>query len=198
MKKADERWDKMQMSIDMLFAKLGSQEEVQTQMAAQLNLTAQALNQSSKDHMALMQQMTATSELVARLAVEHAQPEVRGGGVADQPGDPHVQQNRQFRDIGHLSFAEQLAIMGSGNLHREANIFHNATMTNMINPVGNRYNDITNIYLVRTQKASLEDVVAHQCLPDENLFHSISGLSYNDSRIYNEDPRFPYSRMHKI
>jgi hypothetical protein len=40
MKKVDERWDKMQMSVDMLFAKLGSQEEVQSQMAVKLNLTA--------------------------------------------------------------------------------------------------------------------------------------------------------------
>jgi pumilio RNA-binding family len=96
-----------------------------------------------------------------------------------------------------LSFAEQLAIMGSGNFNREANIFRNATMTNMINPVGNRYNDITDFYLVRNRKASLEDVLAHQCLPDESPFHSISGLPYNNSKIYHEDPRFPYSRMQR-
>jgi pumilio RNA-binding family len=102
-----------------------------------------------------------------------------------------------IKDVDHLSFAEQLAIMGSGNFNREANIFCNATMTNMINPVGNRYNNITDFYLVSNRKASLEDVLAHQCLPDESPFHSISGLPYNDSRIYHEDPRFPYSRMQR-
>jgi hypothetical protein len=40
MKKTNERWDKMQTSVDMLFVKLGSQEEVQSQMAVQLNLIA--------------------------------------------------------------------------------------------------------------------------------------------------------------
>jgi pumilio RNA-binding family len=54
-----------------------------------------------------------------------------------------------IKDVDHLSFAEQLVILGSGNLHREANIFRNAIITNMINPVGNRYNGITNIYLVK-------------------------------------------------
>jgi chromosome segregation ATPase len=92
-KKANQRWDKMQTSIDLLFAKLGSQEEVQTQMAEQLNLIAQALNKSSKDHTSLMQQMVVTNELVAHLAAERAQLEAqapRGGGASDHRRDHHI------------------------------------------------------------------------------------------------------------
>ncbi|XP_062184871.1 pumilio homolog 3-like isoform X2 [Phragmites australis] len=102
-----------------------------------------------------------------------------------------------IKDADHLSVAEQLAMMRSGNLHREANLFRNATMTNMINPRSNRYNSITDLDLVRNQKAFREDLYAHQYLQGDSLFQPASGLSYNDSRFYHDEPCFPYSRMQR-
>lgn len=104
---------------------------------------------------------------------------------------------RHIKDVDQLSFAEQVAIMGSGNFHREPNLFRNATMTNMVNPMNNRYNSITDFDLVRNRKAYLEDVLAHQYLQDESLFHSIPGLPYKDRRIYHDEPCFPYTRTQR-
>jgi hypothetical protein len=67
-KKEDSCWDQMQRSIDLLCSKLESEEEVQHQMPAQLDIATQTLAQSSKDQAALAQQIAATSDLVARLA----------------------------------------------------------------------------------------------------------------------------------
>jgi pumilio RNA-binding family len=105
--------------------------------------------------------------------------------------------HHHIKDVHHLSCADELAIMGSANLHREANRFCNATMTGMINPMTNRYNNITYFDLVRNRKSLMEDVLAQQYLQDESLFHSISGLPCNDIRIYHEEPCFPYSRMQR-
>jgi hypothetical protein len=56
--------------------------------------------------------------------------------------------------------------MGSGNLHREANIFRNATMTNMINPVGNRYNGITRTRRLRVGSWSVNEI---RTAPNESM-----------------------------
>jgi hypothetical protein len=69
-KKDKQRWEQMQTNVDLLFVKLEKQSGVQTQMAAQLELTTQAITQYSKDHFMLTQQMATTSDLVFRLAVE--------------------------------------------------------------------------------------------------------------------------------
>uniref|UniRef100_A0A0A9F4Z4 PUM-HD domain-containing protein n=1 Tax=Arundo donax TaxID=35708 RepID=A0A0A9F4Z4_ARUDO len=102
-----------------------------------------------------------------------------------------------LKDVDHLSFSEQLAMLRSGNLHRETNLFRNAAVTNMISPMSNRYDNITDLDLVRNRKALLEDLLAHQYLQDDSLFQPRSGLSYNDSRIYHDEPRFPCSRMQR-
>jgi len=60
----------------------------------------------------------------------------------------------------------------------------------MINPMSNRYNSNTDFDLVRSRRAFLEDLLAEQYLQEDNL-------SYNDSRIYHDEPRFPYSRMQR-
>jgi hypothetical protein len=72
-KREDQRWEKMQESIDLLFSKLEAQEETQGQMAVQMELTAKAMTQSSQEQLALAQQLAATSEVVARLAIEKQQ-----------------------------------------------------------------------------------------------------------------------------
>ncbi|CAD6264182.1 unnamed protein product [Miscanthus lutarioriparius] len=95
-----------------------------------------------------------------------------------------------IKGVDHLSLAEQLAIMQSGNLPRGTNLSRNAAMTNMINPMSNRYNSNTDFDLVRSRRAFLEDLLAQQNLQEDNL-------SYNDSRIYHDEPRFPYSRMQR-
>jgi hypothetical protein len=69
-KKEDERWDMMQGRMDLLLAKLETQGETQQQMFMQLDLTAQALTKYSQEQLVLAQQITATIDLVAKLAVE--------------------------------------------------------------------------------------------------------------------------------
>ncbi|XP_062225230.1 pumilio homolog 2-like [Phragmites australis] len=105
--------------------------------------------------------------------------------------------HHHIKDVDHLSFAEQLAMLRSGNSHRETKLFRNAALTNMINPMSNRYNNITDLDLIRNRKALLEDLLAHQYLQDDSPFQPISGLSYNDSRIYHDEPCFPNSRMQR-
>jgi hypothetical protein len=60
----------------------------------------------------------------------------------------------------------------------------------MINPMSNRYNSNTDFDLVRSRRAFLEDLLAQQYLQEDNL-------SYNDSRIYHDEPRVPYPRMQR-
>ncbi|KAF8666121.1 hypothetical protein HU200_053836 [Digitaria exilis] len=93
-----------------------------------------------------------------------------------------------INDVDHLSLAEQLAMMRSGNLPRGVNLSRNAAITNMINPMSNRYNSVRDMDLVRNRRAFLEDLLAEQYLQDDNLL-------YNDRRIYHDEPRVPYSRM---
>jgi hypothetical protein len=95
-----------------------------------------------------------------------------------------------IKGVDHLSLAEQVAIMQSGNLPRGTNLSRNAAMTNMINPMSNRYNSNTDFDLVRSRRAFLEDLLAQQYLQEDNL-------SYNDSRIYHDEPRVPYPRMQR-
>ena len=45
----DERWDQMTESIDLLFARMGGVERVQSQMAAQLDLSTQIMDQLLRD-----------------------------------------------------------------------------------------------------------------------------------------------------
>lgn len=97
---------------------------------------------------------------------------------------------RHIKGVDYLSLAEQLAIVQSGNLPGGTNPPRNAAMTNMINPMSNRYSSITELDLVRNQRVFLEDLLPHQCLQDDNL-------SYNDSRIYHDELRIPYSRMQR-
>ncbi|CAL5033493.1 unnamed protein product [Urochloa decumbens] len=97
--------------------------------------------------------------------------------------------HHHFKDVDHLSLAEQLAIIRSGNLPRGINLSRNAAMTNMINPMSNRYN-IRDMDFARNRRAILEDLLAQEYLQDDNLL-------YNDSRIYHDEPRFPYSRMQR-
>uniref|UniRef100_A0A0A9CNK0 PUM-HD domain-containing protein n=1 Tax=Arundo donax TaxID=35708 RepID=A0A0A9CNK0_ARUDO len=130
-------------------------------------------------------------------------PPIYGDGILSRQNSSSDGSNisrmscHRIKDVDQLSFAEQLAVLRSGNLRRETNLFCNAAMTNMINPMSNRYNNITDLDLVRNRKALLEDLIAHQYLQDDSLFQPISGLSYNDSRIYHDEPRFPYSRMQR-
>ncbi|KAJ1270145.1 hypothetical protein BS78_06G032600 [Paspalum vaginatum] len=88
--------------------------------------------------------------------------------------------SRMSHHIDHLFLAEQLAIARSGNLPRGTNLSRNAAMANMMNSMSNRYNS----------RAFLEELLAHQYLEDDHL-------SYNDGRIYYDEPRFPNSRMQR-
>ncbi|GJN12116.1 hypothetical protein PR202_ga30368 [Eleusine coracana subsp. coracana] len=126
-------------------------------------------------------------------------PSVYGDGILRRQASafegPNVSSlsHHYTKDVDHLSFAEQLAIMESANLHRDTNLSRNATMSNMINPMRDRYN-ITDFDLVRNRKAYLENVLAHQYLQDEIL---LPGLPYKYRRMYHEEPHFPYSRMQR-
>ncbi|CAL5028625.1 unnamed protein product [Urochloa decumbens] len=98
--------------------------------------------------------------------------------------------HHHFKDVDHLSLAEQLAMIRSGNMPRGINLSRNAAMTNMINPMSNRYNNIRDLDFARNRRALLEDLLAQEYLQDDNLL-------YNDSRIYHDEPHFPYSRMQR-
>lgn len=87
-----------------------------------------------------------------------------------------------------LFLAEQLAIARSGNLPRGTHLSRNTALTNMT--MSNRYNSLADLDLVRNRRAFLEDLLAQQYLQDDNL-------SYNDSRIYHDEPRYAYSRMQR-
>ncbi|PAN37210.1 hypothetical protein PAHAL_7G068600 [Panicum hallii] len=97
-----------------------------------------------------------------------------------------------LKDVDHLSLAEQLAMMRSGNLPRGVNLSRNTAMSNMINPMNNRYNNIStrDLDYVRNRRAFLEDLLAQEYLQDDNLL-------YNDSGIYHDEPRFPRARMQR-
>lgn len=98
--------------------------------------------------------------------------------------------HHHIKDIDHLSLAEQLTMMGSGNLPRGFNLYRDATMGHMINPMSNRYNNIRDLDLARSRRALLEDLIVQEYLQDDNLLH-------NDNRIYHDGPRFHYSRMQR-
>jgi hypothetical protein len=72
-KKDDERWEQIQRSVDLLYAKVEAQYEIHKQM-------------SVKDQLALAQQLTAANELVARLAADRRTTEENHG---HQPQGSH-------------------------------------------------------------------------------------------------------------
>jgi pumilio RNA-binding family len=96
-----------------------------------------------------------------------------------------------IKGVDHLSLAaERVAAMQSGNLRRGTNLSRNAYMTNMVNPMSNRYYSNTDLDLVSSRRAFLDDLLAQQYLQEDNL-------SYDDSRIYHGEPRFSSSRMQR-
>ncbi|KAL6839756.1 hypothetical protein ACP4OV_030444 [Aristida adscensionis] len=99
-----------------------------------------------------------------------------------------------IKDLDHISFADQLAVMRSGNLRREVDLVHNAASSNMINPISRRYNSIPDLDVVRNRKAFIEDLYAQQYVEEDSLFEP---LPYSDSRMYRDEPYIPYSRMRR-
>jgi hypothetical protein len=63
----DDRWVKVQESLDLLFAQVESIYSTQQQMAAQLNLTTKTMQQTTKDQFLLAKQMQTTGDAVGRL-----------------------------------------------------------------------------------------------------------------------------------
>jgi len=59
------RWDTMMESIDLLFAEVADVDRVQQQMATQLDISAQLIDQVLKDQQALAKQMEITGQAVA-------------------------------------------------------------------------------------------------------------------------------------
>jgi methyl-accepting chemotaxis protein len=69
-KKTEMCLEMMQDRIDSIYSKLEAQDAVQQQITSQMNLTAQAIAQSSEERLKMAQQMAATSDLLAKLAVD--------------------------------------------------------------------------------------------------------------------------------
>ncbi|CAN6253106.1 unnamed protein product [Urochloa humidicola] len=65
--KNDERWDYMQESIDLLFAKVGRVETQQDQMREQLDLNSKVVDQTVRDQIVLAKQLAETGRVVAEL-----------------------------------------------------------------------------------------------------------------------------------
>jgi len=64
----DSHWDQMTESIDLLFARVGNIERVQSQMSAQTDLSAQIMDQVLRDQITLAKQLETTGQTVSRLA----------------------------------------------------------------------------------------------------------------------------------
>lgn len=65
--KEDERWDRMMKSIDLLFARVGDIDRVQHQMAAQIDLNIQIIDQVLLDQITLAKQLEATGQAISQL-----------------------------------------------------------------------------------------------------------------------------------
>ena len=63
--RGDARWDTMMESIDLLFAEVADVDRVQQQMATQLDISAQLIDQVLKDQQALAKQMEIMGQAVA-------------------------------------------------------------------------------------------------------------------------------------
>ena len=63
----DSHWDQMTESIDLLFARVGNIERVQSQMSAQIDLSAQIMDQVLRDQITLAKQLETTGQTVSRL-----------------------------------------------------------------------------------------------------------------------------------
>jgi translation initiation factor 6 (eIF-6) len=69
----DTCWTKLQESVELLHTKMeaqGNKLEAQDSARQQMALTSQALSQFAKDQTMLVQQITVTREVVARLSVD--------------------------------------------------------------------------------------------------------------------------------
>ena len=64
----DSHWDQMTESIDLLFSRVGNIERVQSQMSAQIDLSAQIMDQVLRDQITLAKQLETTGQTVSRLA----------------------------------------------------------------------------------------------------------------------------------
>jgi len=63
----DSHWDQMTESIDMLFSRVSNIERVQSQMSAQIDLSAQIMDQVLRDQITLAKQLETTGQTVSRL-----------------------------------------------------------------------------------------------------------------------------------
>ena len=63
----DSHWDQMTESIDLLFSRVGNIERVQSQMSAQIDLSAQIMDQVLRDQITLAKQLETTGQTVSRL-----------------------------------------------------------------------------------------------------------------------------------
>jgi hypothetical protein len=91
---AEMRWEQVQESVDLLFAKLKALEASQQRMATQVDLTAQAIAWANQEHQALAQQLATTTEVVTWLVATRdvvAAPGAQGPqhGCAVDTAAPH-------------------------------------------------------------------------------------------------------------
>lgn len=122
----------------------------------------------------------------------------RQNSSIDVPNVPRMN-HHQMDNVDHLTFAERLNLMQSGNLRGgEANYLRDAATANMRNPLGNRNRTIADLDLARNRRAYLEDNLARQCLQNGNSYVPKSGLSYNGNRLYHDEPCFPSSRVQRL
>ena len=63
----DERWDQLQESLDLLFAKVSTLNKNQHQIRAQLDLNSKVVDQSVRDQLVLVKQNAETGHVVAQL-----------------------------------------------------------------------------------------------------------------------------------
>lgn len=76
----EDRWAKMQESLDLLYAQVHAMDATQSQLVAQMEITAKAVNRSTQDQILLAKHLAETSEAVARISTGKKQ---MGEGVSN-------------------------------------------------------------------------------------------------------------------
>jgi hypothetical protein len=66
----EERWEKLQQSLDLLFTKVSVCETNQIQMKAQLDLNSQVLDQATREQVNMAKQVAETGRVVAQLRLD--------------------------------------------------------------------------------------------------------------------------------
>lgn len=85
----EERWDSLQQSLDLLFAKVANIEHNQVQAKAQLDLNSELIDRIARDQVTMNKQIAENGRTIAQLRFDKAKPPVHDIPESSQPPHPH-------------------------------------------------------------------------------------------------------------